>query len=84
MSGWTLTKKLDFHLRIQARSRGGRWCWTPADADQVSPLRRDQEQGGGAGLTEVDFGFCFGCSSAAVLQTLSLSVTLLLRTAVKL
>ena len=25
---WTLTKKLDFHLRVQARSRGWRWCWT--------------------------------------------------------
>ena len=25
---WTFTKKLDSHLRVQARSRGGRWCWT--------------------------------------------------------
>ena len=25
---WTLTKKLDFHLWVQARSRRGRWCWT--------------------------------------------------------
>ena len=25
---WTLTRKLDCHLRVQAKSRGGRWCWT--------------------------------------------------------
>ena len=25
---WTLTKKIDFLLRVQARSRGRRWCWT--------------------------------------------------------
>ena len=25
---WTLRKKFDFHLRVQARSRAGRWCWT--------------------------------------------------------
>ena len=25
---WTLKKKLDCRLRVQARSRGGRWRWT--------------------------------------------------------
>ena len=41
---WTLKKK----LRVQARSRGGRWCrWTLKLATQS---RRDQEEGGGAGL----------------------------------
>ena len=25
---WTFTKKLDSHLRVLARSREGRWCWT--------------------------------------------------------
>ena len=25
---WTLRKKLDFYLRVPARSRRGRWCWT--------------------------------------------------------
>ena len=34
-ASWTLTKKLDCHLRVQARSRGGRWCWT---------LKRTQER----------------------------------------
>ena len=34
--------------------------------------RRDQEQGGGAGLRKLDLSFCFSCSSTAVLRTLSL------------
>ena len=25
---WTLTKKLDFQLRVQSRSGGAVWCWT--------------------------------------------------------
>ena len=32
----TVTKKLDFHLRVQARSRGGRWCWKPERAQERS------------------------------------------------
>ena len=59
--------------RVQARSRGGRWAGLSREP------RRDQEQGGGAGLRKLDF-FCFSCSSTAVLWTLSLW---LLRTAVE-
>ena len=33
---WTLTKKLDYHLRAQERSRGGRWCWTLKRAQERS------------------------------------------------
>ena len=28
-------KKLDFQLRVQARSRGGKWCWTHKTAQWV-------------------------------------------------
>ena len=48
--------------RVQARSRGGRWCWTinlqgPGEIKrrevvldhQLTGSRRDQEEGGGAG-----------------------------------
>ena len=45
---WTLTKKLYFHLRVQARSRGGRWCWTLKKAQKRS------RAGGGAGLRKLD------------------------------
>ena len=82
---WTLTERLDFHLRIQARSRGGRWCWNPA-LKSVSPELTDPEQGGSAGrLRKVglpSFAAFGHCSSTAVLRTSSLSVTLLC-TAVK-
>ena len=56
--------------RVEARSRGRRWAGLP----QGSYPRRDQEQGGGAGLErerELDF-FCFSCFPAAELRTLSL------------
>ena len=33
-------KKLDCHLRVQARSRGGRWCWTLKRAQQSSRAGR--------------------------------------------
>ena len=46
---WTPTKKLYLHLRVQARSRGGRWCCTPREP------RRGQERGAGAGLRRLDF-----------------------------
>ena len=37
---------LDPHVhRVQARSRGGMWCWTLT----YTGSRRDQEEGGGAG-----------------------------------
>ena len=29
-------EELDFHLRVQARSRGGRWCWTLKRAQKGS------------------------------------------------
>ena len=74
---WTLMKKLDCHLRVQARSRGGRWCWT---------LKRAQER---SRAREVELGseswtclLLLSCFSAAVLRTLYLSVSLL-RTAVQ-
>ena len=48
--------------RVQARSRGGRWCWTINSQGageikrrevvldhQLTGSRRDQEEGGGAG-----------------------------------
>ena len=37
---WTLTKKLDLHLWVQARSRGGRWCWTFKKAQKISRAGR--------------------------------------------
>ena len=37
---WSLTKKLDFHLRVQARSRGGRWSWTLKLAEKRSRTGR--------------------------------------------
>ena len=33
---WTLMKKSDCHLRVQARSRGGRWSWTLKRAQKRS------------------------------------------------
>ena len=42
------------HPRAQERSRGGRWSWVLIDGWTVLLLtepRRDQEQGGGAGLS---------------------------------
>ena len=48
---WTL-KKLDCHLRVQARS-GETWC----GAGPSREPRRDQEQGGGAGLRKLDLSF---------------------------
>ena len=33
---WTLTKKLNFHLQVQVRSRGGRWAGPSGEP------RRDQ------------------------------------------
>ena len=36
---WTLTKKLDY-LRVQARSRRGRWCWTLKRAQKRSRAGR--------------------------------------------
>ena len=68
-------EELDYYrLRVQARSRGGRRCWT---------LRRAQEtsRGGRWSLGSESWTTrCFSCSSTAVLRTLSLS---LLRTAVE-
>ena len=37
---WTLTKELDFYLRGQARSRGGRWSWTLKRAQKRSRAGR--------------------------------------------
>ena len=37
---WTLRKKFDFHLRVQARSRAGRWCWTLKRAQKRSASGR--------------------------------------------
>ena len=62
-------EKVRLSLRAQARSRGGRWCWTLKTHSTASPFRHpppkylvtpiiDQEQGGGAGLRKLDF-FCF-------------------------
>ena len=34
---------------VQARSRGGRWCWTLT----YTGSRRDQEEGGGAGPSRI-------------------------------
>ena len=60
-------EELDNHfLLVQARSGGGRWSWT---------LKRAQEQ---IKSREVELGseswttFCFNCSSAVALRTLSL------------
>ena len=36
----TVTKKLDFHLRVLARSRGGRWSWTLKRAQERSRAGR--------------------------------------------
>ena len=75
-------KKLDFHSQVQVRSRGRRRAGLSREP------RRDQEEGGGTGLSqdspgeiksrEVELGseswtaLCFSCSSTAVLRTLSL------------
>ena len=32
---WTLTKKLDFHLRVKTESRGETWCWTLKRAQKL-------------------------------------------------
>ena len=37
---WTLTKKLDLRLWVQARSGGGRWCWTFKKAQKISRAGR--------------------------------------------
>ena len=37
---WTLTKKLDCHLRVQARSGEGRCCWTLKRAQKRAGLSR--------------------------------------------
>ena len=42
-------EQLDYHLRVKARSRGGRRYWTSREP------RRDQEQGDGAGLRKLDY-----------------------------
>ena len=44
-------EELDNHLRVQARSRGGRWSWTLMKSWTIifCLSRRDQEEGGGAG-----------------------------------
>ena len=53
-------EELGYHLRVQASSRGGRWCWTLKRAQEDIKSRevelnpqespgRDQEEGGGAG-----------------------------------
>ena len=45
-------EELDNHLRVQARSRGGRWSWTLMKSwTIICGSRRDQEEGGGAGLS---------------------------------
>ena len=44
--------ELDSHLWVQARSRGGRWSWTVMESwTVICGSRRDQEEGGGAGLS---------------------------------
>ena len=45
-------EELDNHLRVQARSRGGRWRWTLVKSwTIIYGSRRDQEEGGGDGLS---------------------------------
>jgi len=77
-------------IRVQARSRGGRWAGHTKKLGFHLRIRRDQEQGGGAGpsraqkrsragrwsgLRKLDF-FCFSCSSTAVLRTQTPSIGL--------
>ena len=66
IKSWTLTKKLDFDLWVQTRSRGGRWCWTRKRAQERSRAGR------WSWAQKVGFIFCFSCSLTAVPQTLSL------------
>ena len=73
---WTLTKKLDCHLRVQARSRGGRWCWT------LKRVQKRSRVGRWSWAPKVGLVFCFSCSSTAVLRIDIVFVTLL-RTAVE-
>ena len=64
-----LSRRSSAILRVQARSRGGRWCWTLKKAQKRS------RAGGGAGLRKLDSSFasvipqqqCYGhcpCDSA--------------------
>ena len=62
---WTLTQKLD------SFAGPGETKMREVVLDPQVQTRRDQERGGGAGLRKLDF-VCFGCFSAAMLQTLSL------------
>ena len=76
---WTLIKKLDTSVGL-SEIKGWVVSWTlmkkldtsagPGGGPSREP-RRDQEQGGGAGLRKLDF-FCFSCYSTTVLWTLSL------------
>ena len=76
-ASWTLTKKLDFHSRVQARSRGGRWCWTLKLAQRRSRAGRCSCMGLRVGLpllqlfpnggaTDIDFVtlFCIAVGTA--------------------
>ena len=66
---WTLTKRLDLLLRVQARSRGGR----EGGAGPSRESRRAQEQGGGARLRKLDNFllqlFLSSCATDIVLVT---------------
>ena len=59
---WTL-KKLDCHLRVQARSGGETWCWSLKRAQKRSRAGR------WSWAQKVGLVFCFRCFSTAVLRT---------------
>ena len=64
-------RDLDNHLRVQARSRAGRWSWALTEIwTIICGSRLDQEQGGGAGLSqEVGTILCFSCFPDSVFVT---------------
>ena len=75
---WNLTKKLDtFAGPSEMKRRDVSWNLTKKFSRHLCGSRRDQEEGGGAGLTKLDF-FCFGCFSTADIVFVTL-----LRTAVE-
>ena len=65
--------ELDYHEKVRLSFAGpGEIKRREVVLDpELREPRRDQEQGGGAGLRKLDF-FCFDCYSTAVLRTLSL------------
>ena len=65
---WTRTKKLDFHLQVQVRSRRGKCCWA------LKRVQKRSRAGRWRWAQKVRLVFCFSCSSTAVLRTLSLSL----------